>query len=151
MKHIALIVGLVGLTSYLYPGSILARSDRFTHSWDSTKNWKLYKLQNFNCVFRVPPDSLKYLERKALNDDSMHTFLSQATKLGTVNPVWMGCYLASYEDADGKVQKAIVSQYGGFFYCQSENTFFQISSADQSDWRNYFENSYMSIPEINRK
>jgi len=154
MKQITLIIVLISLASYTWPHfskPITPRPDRSTQTWDSTRNWKIYKLQNFDIVFRIPTDSLPYLGKKALSDDTMHVFLSQSSQLGTSSPLWMGCYLASYEDAKGKTRKTIISHYGGSFYCQSDNAYFQVSSADQTDWLNYLSQCYMSIPEADKK
>jgi hypothetical protein len=112
-------------------------------SWDSTKHWKIYKLIDFNRVFRIPPDSLQYQESRPLNDDSMHDFLATAKKLAdSINPMWMGCLLASYSTPNGKVHKAIISHYAGFFYCQPENAYFQLDQSQNQAWLSYFNNAY---------
>jgi hypothetical protein len=113
--------------------------------WDSTKNWKLYKLSNFNGVFRIPEDSLQYLASKPLNDDSMHILLSSAIKLQDINPMWQGCYLASYQNADGQTRKVIISHYGGFFYCQPDHVYFQVSPNVEQQWLEYLSDSYINI------
>jgi hypothetical protein len=116
-----------------------------TIQWDSTKNWKLYQLRNFNHVFSIPPDSLQFLKTKPLNDDSMHMFLSRSKKLDGVNPMWQGCYLASYQTANGQIHKAIISHYAGFFFCQSGKVYYQVDSSVQRDWLEYFSDSYINI------
>ncbi|WP_188937795.1 hypothetical protein [Puia dinghuensis] len=137
MKFLSLMFLLICVAAYNRPHPAVP--------WHSTKNWRIYKLQNFNRVFGIPADSLQYLENKPLNDDSMHIFLSDAKELPSTNPAWMGCYLTSYETSDGKIRKAVISHYGGFFYCQPENAYFEVSSDVQQDWLNYLSSSYMSI------
>lgn len=149
MKQVSLILAILSATysqsnSFHFP---VLRSSSITTSWDSTKNWKIYKLQKINRVFQIPIDSLQYQEKATLNDDTIHLYLSEIINLHNTNPVWMGCYLTSYETPDGKVHKAIISHYGGFFYCQPENAFFQIRSDDQHDWLSYLSNAYLKIME----
>jgi hypothetical protein len=119
--------------------------------WESTKNWRLYKLHNFNQVFRTPTDSLKYLQSKPLSDDSMHLLLISAKEIGDTNPAWQGCYLASYQTANGDTRKAIISHYAGFFYCQSDNAYFQVSPTVQRDWLEYLSESYVDIDRASAK
>jgi hypothetical protein len=115
-------------------------------SWGSTKNWKIYKLIDFSTVFRIPPDSLQYQESRPLNDDSMHDFLATAKKLAdSINPMWMGCELASYKTPDGKIHKAIISHYAGFFYSQPENAYFQLDQSQHQAWLSYFTSAYMAL------
>jgi hypothetical protein len=146
MKHLVFFIGFIGMISYTHPHSFAHISHTADITWDSTKNWKIYKLQNFRRVFGIPADSLQYLDKRSLNDDSMHLYLLNATKLPPTNPAWMGCYLTSYETSDGEIRKAIISYYGGFFYCQLDNAFFQINSNDQHGWMDYLANCYMNIP-----
>jgi hypothetical protein len=114
-------------------------------NWDSTVNWKIYKLAAFKTVFRIPPDSLAYVKNRPLNDDSVHQYLTGVSKLPG-NPNWMGCYLVSYELADHSTRKAIISQYGGFFYVQKEHNFYQIDAAQQKEWLEYLSAAYMAMP-----
>ena len=114
-------------------------------SWDSTKNWKIYKLRDLTAVVQVPIDSLKFLKSTSLDDDSMHIFLSRAKELSTGSPAWMGCYLTSYETSDGKIRKDIVSYYGGFFYCPAEDTYFQLDAEATHVWLEYLSQSYLTI------
>jgi hypothetical protein len=113
--------------------------------WDSTKNWRIYKLPNFRHIFSIPSDSLHYLQSIQLNDDSIHFFLVNVKKLPRTSPVWMGCYLASYECSDGKIKKAIISQYAGFFYCQADSAFFQVDGVIQNDWLRFFSSRYQDL------
>jgi hypothetical protein len=113
--------------------------------WDSTSNWKIYQLHRFNRVIRTPIDSLKYLLCKPLNDDSVHLFLLNAKRIPATDLVWRGCYLASYKAPNGTIKKAIISQYAGFFYCQLENSYFQLDTPKQRDWLAYLSDSYVSI------
>jgi hypothetical protein len=150
MKYLLILISFIVVFAFTRANAVhsVVRNDTLTVvAWNSTKNWKIYKLQNFNRVFGVSIDSLKYLENKPLNDDSMHMFLSDTKELPSMSPMWMGCYLTSYESSDGKVKKAIISHYAGFLYCQQENTYFQINSDAQQDWLTYLSSSYLNIRE----
>ena len=146
---------------YLIAIAIFSGLFRYTHSpvfcsnpkaqWDSTRNWKLYKLRNFNRVFRVPADSLHYLQSRPLSDDSIHLLLTNAKKIEGINPMWQGCYLVSYETVNGQICKAIISHYAGFFYCQAENAYFQVSPSLQLDWLEYLSEIYVNIERIDVK
>lgn len=154
MKYHSIIALFVVVAAYnqphrVQPGIPATRLE--ITSWDSTKNWKIYKLQNFNRVFRIPVDSFRYLQSKPLNDDSIHMYLSDTKELPPASPAWMGCYLTSYETSGGKIRKAIISHYGGFFYCQLENAYFQVSSIEQQDWLSYLSSSYLNIHENGTK
>lgn len=154
MKHLLAIAMLFWfLKPAQPPGADLSSSNskEVNIQWDSTKNWKLYKLSNFNHVFRIPADSLQFLQGEALSDDSMHLFLSNAKKIEGVNPMWQGCYLASYQTADGQTHKAIISHYAGFFYCQEEKVYYQVGTSVQRNWLEYLSDSYVSIKTIGQK
>jgi hypothetical protein len=114
-------------------------------SWDSTKNWRIYNLENLKRVVQVTADSLKLINNTPLNNDSMHSFLSSCRKLAVESPVWMGCYLVSYEDPNGQVRKVIVSHYAGFFYSEAQDSYFEIDSSMQQDWLNFLSNNYIKL------
>src|SRR6185437_491883 len=140
-----LIIPILVLKMTSGSGRRTAASNSNNLSWDSTKNWKIYKVSNFARIFQVPIDSLQEFKSRPLSDDSMHLFLSNVRQLRSEGPVWMGCYLASYEAGDGKLEKAIISHYAGFFYCQLEGTYFQVNFSVQQDWLNYLSSSFMAI------
>jgi hypothetical protein len=119
--------------------------------WDSTTHWKIYKINNFDRVFRIPIDSLQWLQGRPLKDASIHSFLSDAKKLPAVSPLWMGCYLTSYQAPDGSLKKAIISHYAGFFYCQLDNNYFQLDPAKQNDWLTYLSDEYVDFDPQNSK
>lgn len=146
MKYTVLILLTIGAMAFVRPNRAL-HSARYLHltSWDSTKNWRIYKLQKFNQVVRMPADSLRFLEGISLNDDSMHGFLSSCKKLSATNPAWMGCYLASYESSGAQIKKVIISQYAGFFYSEYDNSFYEVDSEDQQQWLSFLSNSYQNI------
>jgi hypothetical protein len=113
-------------------------------NWDSTLHWKIYKLAAFKTVFRISTDSLAYFESRPLNDDSVHYFLNGVSKLSGGHD-WMGCYLVSYELPDHSVRKAIISQYGGFFYAPQDHAFYQIEDTQQKDWLEYLSDKYVTM------
>lgn len=147
MRHLLAIAILSWFLKPTHPqGFDLPKNNKQVNSqWDSTKNWTLYKLSNFNKVFRIPTDSLQYLHAKALSDDSMHLFLSNAKKIEGVNPLWQGCYLASYQTPDGRTHKTVISHYAGFFYCPEGKVYYQVDASIQRSWLEYFSDSYVSI------
>ena len=114
-------------------------------TWDSTVNWKIYKLAAFKTVFRIPPDSLTYFESKPLNDDSVHRFLSGVSKFQG-DHTWMGCYLVSFELPDHTIRKIVISHYGGFFYAPYAHTFYQVDDAQRKGWLEYLSDKYVTIP-----
>ncbi len=57
----------------------------------------------------------------------------------------MGCYLVSYEFPDHRIKKAVISHYGGFFYAQADQSFYQIESAQQKEWLEYLSAVYISM------
>jgi hypothetical protein len=144
MKYLLFLLIYLGVTHCQLNSILCLVAAKSQNAWDSTRNWKIYKLQKFQQVFQIPPDSLRYLTRASLNDDSMHMYLNTSKPL-TTNPAWMGCYLVSYESADGSVRKAIISHYAGFFYSEFHKTYFQISSEEQQAWLNYISGAYINI------
>ena len=148
---IAIFSGLLRNTHSLVFYSTPKAQQEVKAQWDSTKNWRLYKLHNFNTVFRIPADSLHYLQSNPLSDDSIHIFLTGAKKIEGVNPVWQGCYLASYETSNGEIRKAIISHYAGFFYCQPDNVYFQVNPTLQREWLKYLSESYVNIHRADTK
>ncbi len=144
MKYLIILITLLtGFTSHQpspHPSQI---------NWDSTRNWKIYKLNKFNQVFNIPVDSLQYLSSRRLNDDTMHLMLSGSTNLGATSPLWMGCYMASCQTSTGKIQKIVISVYGGFFFSPADHTYYQIGADIQKDWLEYLSQSYGNIQQPN--
>lgn len=146
MKYLLLIqiiVFSVAYTSHRMPDSHM--QNRGMSHWDSTRNWRIYKLQNLRKVVRIPVDSLKLIDNTPLNDDSMHSFLSTSRKLTVEGPAWMGCYLVSYEDPNGQVRKVIISQYAGFFYSEAQNSYFEIEASAQQEWLHFLSDNYIKL------
>jgi hypothetical protein len=122
-------------------------SKKYFCSWDSTKNWKVYHLTNFRRVVNIADDSLKYLENRSLDKDTLHELLCRAEKIvqGTEHIQWQGCYLVSYEAEEGQIRKVLVSMYGGFFYLQRDASYFQLPSEARQEWLSFFSDSYMKM------
>jgi len=116
-------------------------------SWDSTKNWKVYHLTNFRRVVNIVEDSLKYLESRSLDKDTLHELLCRAEKIvqGAQSIQWQGCYLASYEAEQGQIRKVLVSMYGGFFYLQRDASYFQLPPEARQEWLSFFSGIYMKM------
>ena len=112
--------------------------------WNNTKNWKIYSLNNSGTVFSISIDSVRLLSGVPLGDDSMHILLSTAKLLHVPSsPAWMGCYLTSCEDENGRHMKIIVSQYGGFFYNSSDGNYYQVDNSFSRTWLNYMRRAYI--------
>ena len=143
----ALIIICLAIVNYRFSTTLdtIMQNRQHIANWDSTLNWKIYKLANFKAVFRIPPDSLAYLESRSLSDDSVHNYLSSVTKLEG-NPTWMGCYLLSYEMPNKSIRKAIISRYGGFFYVQNEYSYYKIDASLQKEWTDYLSATFKAIP-----
>ena len=126
-----------GVPAFLPPNQLCA--------WDSTSNWRIYKLNDFRRVFAVPPDSMRHLESVSINDDSIRQMLCTSENIAIENPLWMGCYLASYQTSQGDMEKVIISQYGGFFFIPKKKAYFQIEGTKRTDWLTYLSKSYVKM------
>jgi hypothetical protein len=101
-------------------------------------NWKLYTNPNSKLAFSYPKDSLTKLKNSKLNDDKMQSFLTTVKAIPKERiPVWMGYYVASCEKKEGATQIIVISTYGGFFYDEDLNQYFEISADVRMDWLNY--------------
>jgi hypothetical protein len=150
MKYTLILLFLASVKLQLTTAPVINRQKvQQQINWDSTVNWKIYKIANFKAIFRVPPDSLLYIENRPLNDDSVHHYLSGAAKLPG-NQTWMGCFLLSYELADHSIRKAVISQYAGFFYAQTEHCFYKIDAEQQKEWLDYLSATYIAMPSNNK-
>ncbi|WP_188932197.1 hypothetical protein [Puia dinghuensis] len=105
--------------------------------WSKSKNWKVYAITGQK-IFNLSSDTLQALSRKALDNDSLHYFLSKATIVPKERtPVWMGAYLSSYETEDGKEKKVEISDYGGFFYDEASELYYVIPRSISNEWMDY--------------
>src|ERR1700712_2787637 len=94
--------------------------------WNKTSHWKMYKLKA-DKPLGYSVDTLINFHFAAINDDSIHYFLRTAAIWPLEKTsLWMGAYYASYEQ-EGKVYKADISQYGGFFYDEATKRYYQVT------------------------
>jgi hypothetical protein len=111
--------------------------------WSKTSNWKIYRVPG-PAVFKITIDSLNRLDSRPLQKDSLMSFLATCTILpDSINPLWMGGWVATYEST-GKTHKLEISSYGAFFYDQSSGRFYQIPMALKDDWMTYI-NQVLSL------
>jgi hypothetical protein len=148
MKYLTIICLLSVLGTWKIQGGNqqgLTKSHDSPIIWDSTTNWKIYPLDNFNRIWQMPIDSLKYLKSQPLGTDSMHIFLAGITDLQDKKPIWMGCYLTSLQMPDGQVRKVLISHYAGFLYCEWDKSYHIIESSQLKPWLEYLSAAYISI------
>ena len=113
--------------------------------WSKSKNWKVYAITGQK-IFNLSSDTLQALSRKALDNDSLHYFLSKATIVPKERtPVWMGAYLSSYETEDGKERKVEISDYGGFFYDESSGLYYALPRSLSDEWLDYISNQITQL------
>jgi hypothetical protein len=113
-------------------------------NWQQTSHWRLYKI-NDAVQFSISADSLNLFKNYQLRSDSMAIFLHGIEPLPTnVSPVWMGGAVATCL-YDGKIRKILISSYGGFFYDQASNTFFQLPLQKKEDWLDYINNCLSAL------
>jgi hypothetical protein len=105
-------------------------------NWQQASHWRLYKIKG-SLQFSISADSLNLFKNYQLRSDSMAYFLHSADPLpADARPTWMGGAVASCL-YDGKIRKILISSYGGFFYDQISDTFFQLPGQMKDDWRKY--------------
>jgi len=147
MKYLAIIclITSLGVRKIQFTQQRLPKNGQSSAIFDSTTNWKIYLLTDFNRIWRMPIDSLKYLKSRPLNNDSMHAFLVDAKDLQGKKPIWMGCYLTSCKTPDGQVRKVLISHYAGFIYCEWDKSYYLLDSSQLKSWLEYLSNTYVSI------
>jgi hypothetical protein len=147
MKYVAIIclIASLGVPKTQVTQQRLSENGQTLPILDSTTNWKIYPLTDFNRIWRMPMDSLKYLKSRPLNNDSMHAFLVDVKDLQGKKPMWMGCYLTSCQTPDGQVRKVLISHYAGFLYCEWDKSYLLLDSSQLKSWLEYLSNAYVSI------
>jgi hypothetical protein len=113
--------------------------------WDSTTDWKIYPPSNFNRIWQLPIDSLKYFKSQPLNNDSMHSFLANVKDLGGTKPIWMGCYLTSCQTPDKQIRKVLISHYAGFLYSEWDKSYHILDPSQLKSWLEYLSDAYVSV------
>lgn len=121
----------------------------FCHSqspinWQQTSHWRLYKIKGA-VQFSISADSLDLFKNYQLRSDSMVYFLRSADPLpADARPTWMGGAVATCQ-YDGKIRKVLISSYGGFFYDQMSDTFFQLPAQKKDEWLGYINNCLSAL------
>jgi hypothetical protein len=91
-----------------------------------------------NATYNCPRDSMQYIRSKPLNIDSMAYFLQSVTLLPANKPAaWMGAYLVSCEIPQSNTRKILISTYGGFFFDETDKSYYQLPRDLRTDWLNY--------------
>lgn len=114
-------------------------------NWQQSNTWTLYNIGGAK-FYKIAIDSMDIYNHRHLNDDSMHTFLSQAVPIAAEkSPMWMGAWVASCSIGQKK-HKIDISSYGGFFFDETEKKYYTIAEGVRRDWLNYFAECAGSIP-----
>jgi hypothetical protein len=122
--------------------SVLASSCQI--QWDKTSTWRLYRYQG-NELSNLSLDSLHSLQYIPLAQDSVNYYLSQAQiKHAKPGTRWMGGYIATCA-SEGTLRKVVLSNYGGFFYDQQANAYYQLPSEKIDDWLSFLHTSYLTM------
>lgn len=130
MRNLFLLFAFSLSTYFLYSQTI---------DWKKTNNWRLYEV-NSRQAFSIKSDSLKYMKSIEADHKLVKDFLAKTHPLQNgKEAVWMGAYLVSYQLADGKPRKLIVSTYGGFMFDECTKTFWELPAFLRDDWREYWE------------
>jgi hypothetical protein len=104
--------------------------------WSKASHWKIYKIPE-SIIFKVRLDSLSQLNSRPLFQDSVVSYMGTSRLLpDSINPVWMGGWVATYEYS-GQVHKIQISAYGGFFYDQSSGRYYEIPIGLRDEWMTY--------------
>ena len=112
--------------------------------WKKTSNWKIYKIPE-SIIFIVRIDSLNRLRSRPIRQDSLTNYLEMSTILAdSINPVWMGGWVATYE-YKGQVHKIQISAYGSFSYDQSSGKYYQIPVDLREEWMSYINQILSSL------
>jgi len=107
-----------------------------SNNWSDKSEWTLYDTKGAK-FYNIKVDTLHQLPHCKLDNDTMKSFLNQATVLPSNKiPAWMGAYVVSYT-YQHKTRKIDISTYSGFFYDESLQTFFQIDAEKQKRWHDY--------------
>lgn len=132
------IILIIGFTLFF----ISAKAQKF--EWFSTTNWRLYDLKG-RSIFKYSDSSLKQVRYVLLNNDSIILLIRNASLIPSgKEPVWMGAYVASCEQK-GKVIKIEISQYGGFFYNEADQKYYELPENLKKDWLEYLSQYYMKF------
>jgi hypothetical protein len=94
-------------------------------NWKITSDWKIYSVAD-RLIFKVPVDSLLNIKHRQLDNDSIQHYLAVATRMkDSVQPIWMGGFLLSYQ-YEGQAYEIQLSVYGGFFFDHRLNYYYEV-------------------------
>jgi hypothetical protein len=83
-----------------------------------------------------------------LNDSIIHEFVTGISKLSPEKtPVWMGMYITTFKLLDGSTIKADISVYGGFFFVEKFQQYFEVSDENKSSWLKFWHDSLERLTE----
>jgi hypothetical protein len=118
--------------------------------WSQTADWKMYSYQGY-LVLRLPVDSLNQYKTLQLNQDSITRYVTSAKPLDSKTPlVWMGGYIATCT-LNGTVRKVDLSSYGGYFYDEKTNSYYQMPTEQIDAWLSFLKSSYMTLVTTDRQ
>ena len=127
MKQIAILITLI---FFGYVGDVSAQ----VINWDATKKWKIYDIDEMK-GFQYSADTLRNFKSIELGDSKALEFLKAMKVLPKDHSyVWMGLYVATYEDSKLNVRKIVFSTYGGFIYDPVTKLYYELPENYRRDW-----------------
>ena len=115
--------------------------------WEHCSDWHLYKTADKR-ENAFPGDSLYKIKNVSLNADSVKYYLKSAVlwpKDKTM--LWMGFFVLSCSDNAKKLHKVDISLYGGFFYDEAGQRYYEIQKEKQDAWLQYLNDNMQRFSE----
>jgi len=115
--------------------------------WAKTSYWTIYEIHDGN-AFSYSIDTLNAFKGHRLDDSTIHEFLVGTTKLtAEKTPVWMGMYVTTLKMPDGSTTKAEISVYGGFFFIEKLQQYFEVSDENKEAWLKFWHDELERLSE----
>ena len=117
--------------------------------WEQCSGWHLYKTSDKR-ENAFPADSLYKIKNIFLNDDSVKYYLKSAASWPKDKTMlWMGFFILSCSDNAKKLHKVDVSLYGGFFFDEVGQRYYEIQKEKQDAWLQYLNDNMQRFAESN--
>ena len=116
-----------------------------TIDWSTTRNWKIYAL-NTKAAYSYPVDTLSNFKNVRMNDSAVISFLTKSVIWPKgKGATWMGLYISSYEAADKKLRKIVISSYGGFLFEQDSRRYYELPENLRQSWNDFLINNLQKV------
>jgi hypothetical protein len=130
---------------------IASHSQSPPSNWAGSRNWKIYYVTKHG-GYLYSLDTLQTLKQVSLNEDTISQFLKTATEIPVERqPVFMGYYVASCQLSTGTLIKIEISQYGAFFYDDSQKKYYRLADGLQRDWLAYLTDKWRQLQDFTSK